>query len=1032
MKPSFYPLTFCLAGFFYLSSSCLANEIALTHQGPNPPFRPLPEFRDHELTVFATAPEVNCPVSVVVEPTGAVLALCDNNAGLGLDKDQGSILRLVDKDGDGRADSMTRFVDNIDTPRGGQFLNGTLYLMHPPHVSTYRDTNGDGIADEHKILAKGFAHDLNYRRGADHSANDLKIGIDGWIYTAIGDFGATATGSDGSSVQLHGGGVIRMRLDGSDLEIYARGTRNTYDLAINHQLDILALDNTNDGDGWNARLLHLTPLAHMGYPNLYKNFSEDAMPPIYDHGGGSGVGAIYFQEPGFPQWLNNRFNTISWGKMYTHHLEQHEATFIQENFETFQLHKLVEVDVDGSSRIYFSTFENGGARTPLGTTVGRIIQAKAKSWQKREFSDLKKLSVDQLITALDQNSNVLRQQAQHELIQRAGATVDAALSKKAAELNVNIEVRIAALYALNLREPHVDRIQSFLKDPQLKEYALRALLDRKNATELNLDQILSAALQDTNPRVQLQAIVAMKKLQRHAFTNQLLQLASNDDQGTSVKIGKPLVHRAIPHTAQRALIEMGASSQLCQALHKPELTLTVLSVISQIHDTQTTTAVIEAMQQIQSFEKKLPFIETLLRLYHKEASWDGQSWWGTKPNSSGPYYAPVSWKESSRIRQALQETSRNLSKDQQKQILIAVRKFNLQLQELELEIEIDPLEQLVDQEVHTESQITDLLKVVKNKDYPSSLRTKAFRAALDIKDFQYKNWCLPLLETLSKMPQDSELYQSLSEDFVQSPSHRISFLQKVTQAANQIKRMPKHIRELYYKMVVGLVDSPLTSDTDRNRLISGLQKNRNTEFIDFLGEQKVRSFENYLKKYLKNGDPDLARVAGKALAKMKTSEHSQHDQLVQAMNPKQVNQVIVNLQGDSELGKQLFNRQSCSACHSILPSQPQKGPYLGTVGNLFDREQLVTHILQPNIEVAQGFQSYNFTLEDGSLVSGFVSERNDQFITVRNMFGVSQKIPTSQVKAEVVQKTSMMPPGLVNNLTLHEFASLLDYLQTLH
>jgi len=310
-----------------LSSSTSAEEIVLTHKGPKKAFSRLAEFKDHQLSVFAIAPEVNSPTSVIAEPGGAVYVLCDNNAGLGLRPHQGSILRLIDKDDDGKADVMTKFVNDIDTPRGGHFVDDTLYVMHPPYVSSFRDTNGDGVADEHKVLAKGFGHDLTYNRGGDHTSNDLRVGIDGWIYTAIGDFGATATGSDGSKVQLLGGGVIRMRMDGSDLELYARGTRNTYDVAISHKLDLIALDNTNDGDGWDMRLHHLSPLAHMGYPELYKYFSEDAMPPLFEYGGGSGVGAIYLQEPGFPDWFNDRFHTISWGRMYTHSLKAHERHF---------------------------------------------------------------------------------------------------------------------------------------------------------------------------------------------------------------------------------------------------------------------------------------------------------------------------------------------------------------------------------------------------------------------------------------------------------------------------------------------------------------------------------------------------------------------------------------------------------------------------------------------------------------------------------------------------------------------------------
>ena len=280
-----------------------------------------------------------------------------------------------------------------------------------------------------KMLASGFAHDLSWRRGGDHSTNDLRVGIDGWIYVAVGDFGASAVGSDGSKATLMTGGVIRMRLDGSDLEVYARGTRNTYDIAISPRLDILALDNTNDGDGWDMRLHHLTPLAHMGYPNLFKNFSDEAMPPLFVYGGGSGCGALYLEEPGFPEWMNHRFHTINWGRVYTHSLTPHEATFVNEDKETFSINKMVDLDVDGSSRLYFANFEGGGARIEPGSIVGHIVQAKPEGWKYRPFPDLDAASPETLIGFLDAGSNVLRQQAQAVLIRSQAPGIEFAAPK---------------------------------------------------------------------------------------------------------------------------------------------------------------------------------------------------------------------------------------------------------------------------------------------------------------------------------------------------------------------------------------------------------------------------------------------------------------------------------------------------------------------------------------------------------------------------------------------------------------------------
>ena len=81
------------------------------------------------------------------------------------------------------------------------------------------------------------------------------MGIDGWIYVAIGDFGfVDAEGTDGTKLTMYGGGVIRVRPDGTELETYADGLRNIYDVAIDPFMNLYTRGNTNDGGGWNMRV----------------------------------------------------------------------------------------------------------------------------------------------------------------------------------------------------------------------------------------------------------------------------------------------------------------------------------------------------------------------------------------------------------------------------------------------------------------------------------------------------------------------------------------------------------------------------------------------------------------------------------------------------------------------------------------------------------------------------------------------------------------------------------------------------------
>jgi len=87
------------------------------------------------------------------------------------------------------------------------------------------DKDRDGVSDEQKVLVKGLAFDLK-GRPADHTTNGIEIGIDGWIYIAVGDFGfMEAEGTDGRKLQLRGGGPEALRASQSGPRMRAQGQR---------------------------------------------------------------------------------------------------------------------------------------------------------------------------------------------------------------------------------------------------------------------------------------------------------------------------------------------------------------------------------------------------------------------------------------------------------------------------------------------------------------------------------------------------------------------------------------------------------------------------------------------------------------------------------------------------------------------------------------------------------------------------------------------------------------------------------------
>ena len=71
-----------------------------------------------EATLFAPWQAANYPVYVAAAPNGDLYVSSDGCGSLGRDADRGRVLRLRDKDGDGRADEVTEFIASIDSPRG--------------------------------------------------------------------------------------------------------------------------------------------------------------------------------------------------------------------------------------------------------------------------------------------------------------------------------------------------------------------------------------------------------------------------------------------------------------------------------------------------------------------------------------------------------------------------------------------------------------------------------------------------------------------------------------------------------------------------------------------------------------------------------------------------------------------------------------------------------------------------------------------------------------------------------------------------
>jgi len=179
-----------------------------------------------ETKVFADASMTPCPAVISATPYGDLFVGVDMQGSLGKKPNLGYIAKLSDTDNDGKADKRTVFA-KVDNPRGLVAIGNKLIVLHciqkdgvihTQQLSVFNDNDNDGVADgPAKPLITNIGNPKFLKsRGTDHSTNNIRLGIDGWIYISIGDFGfVDAQGTDGTKLSMHGGGIVRVRPDGS-------------------------------------------------------------------------------------------------------------------------------------------------------------------------------------------------------------------------------------------------------------------------------------------------------------------------------------------------------------------------------------------------------------------------------------------------------------------------------------------------------------------------------------------------------------------------------------------------------------------------------------------------------------------------------------------------------------------------------------------------------------------------------------------------------------------------------------------------
>jgi len=174
---------------------------------------------------------------------------------------QGRVYAMVDEDGDGTADVIRTIATGLTQPNGVAFRDGSLYVAEISRVLRY-----DGIEarlddpPDPIVVLDGLPTETL------HGWKFIRFSPDGWLYLQVG-----APCNICKSADERYASILRVRADGSDLEVFAHGVRNTVGFDWHPETGVLWFtDNGRDrlGEDIPPDELNRAPEAglHFGYP----------------------------------------------------------------------------------------------------------------------------------------------------------------------------------------------------------------------------------------------------------------------------------------------------------------------------------------------------------------------------------------------------------------------------------------------------------------------------------------------------------------------------------------------------------------------------------------------------------------------------------------------------------------------------------------------------------------------------------------------------------------------------------------------
>ena len=958
-------------------------------------------------------------------------------------------VRLVeDTKGQGRADKSTVFADGFKNAADGLgsgvlARSGKVWYTCIPDLWLLEDA-GKSRAGSKKSLHTGYGVHVSF---IGHDMHGLRFGPDGKLYFSIGDRGLHVEANGKTISAPDTGSVLRCNPDGSELELFATGLRNPQELAFDEFGNLFTGDNNADG-GDAARWVHLVEGGDSGWRIGYQympglgtwnaeklwhlqptNTASYLLPPLAHIANGPS-GLTY--HPGtslLPEKFDKHFFLCDFrgsgagSGIHAFQIKPKGASFELINRQQFVWSVLAtDCDFGPDGGFYVSDWVEGWGLTNKGRIYKLFDPAKlddpiVKEVKKTLADGFDHRPVAELARLLNHKDQRIRQEAQFALADKQAIDMFASVVKTGA--NVARRHAIWGLGQIGRKNP---KAYEALLDPVCyadQEVHVQVLKVLGEGRFQPAGKKIADGLKNPHPRIRFQAALAAGKLGNKEMIPGVLDLLkSNKDDDPYLR-----------HAGVMALVGIGDRAVIKQAAAdaSPAVRMASLLAMRRLEMPETADLLNDADGKI--------VLEAARAIYDQPI----------------PAALPK-----------LAQMTRNNLKDVSDRVILRVLAANYRL--------------------GAKENAQALVSAATRSDVPTPLCEQALKMLQAWEKPSGRDWLVGLWRPLKERPgaDVAEVLRPALASLMTGPDkvrvegaklaakHGMKEIGPALRALVADKTHPAGVRIASLQALEALKDAELDqtakaalSDADPRLRHQGrrilLQKASKAEAVQTLGKvlsegatvERQGALALLAKVQSTDADELLEQWLDQMIAKKAPPEiHLDILLAVRDCRKPSVNAKLAKYEGardkknptdgyretmvggDAEVGRKIFfekSEVSCLRCHKVNGVGGEVGPDLTGIGKKYQRDYLLESIVDPNKQIAKGYESIAITLTSGLIKIGILKSEDAKEVRIMTPEGQLLSIPKADIE-ERASGPSAMPGDLIQKLSRTEVRDLVEFL----